>query len=428
MKENLHIESNCIHGTYRAASGQPQTLPIVQSTTYRYYDSADVAKLFDLDSADHMYSRISNPTVNALEEKMALLEDGTAAVCTSSGQAASLTACLNICTAGDHILCSSNVYGGTSNLLGVSLKKLGIETTFLTPELTREEILAKARPNTKLIFGETLGNPALSVLDFEKYASVAKELNIPFIVDNTLATPYLCRPLEHGANIVVHSTTKYSDGHALAVGGCVIDGGNFDWRAAGKYPGLCEPDESYHGLVYVDKFPTCPFALKLRAQLLRDFGCTMSPMNAFLTHLGLETLHLRMERHVKNAQALAEYLAKSPYVDWVFYPGLADNPYYELSKKYMPLGAGGVLTFGIKGGLAAGNEFVKQLKLFSLAVHVGDIRSCVLHPSSTTHRQLSEAEQIAAGIKPELIRVSVGCENIEDIIADFEQALKAAAR
>ena len=428
MPDNYQFNTNCVHGTYRAKSGEPQELPIAQSTTYRYYDSADVAKLFDLDSADHMYTRISNPTVSALEEKMALLEGGTAAVCTSSGQSATLTACMNIAGAGDHILCSANVYGGTHNLLGTTFAKLGIETDFIPADATLEQIIAMGKPNTKLIFGETLGNPALSVLDFEKYSAAAKALGIPLVVDNTLATPWLCRPLEHGANIVIHSTTKYSDGHALAVGGVVIDGGNFDWRASGKYPGMTEPDDSYHGIVYVDKFPTCPFAVKLRGQLLRDLGCVQSPMNAFLTHLGLETLHLRMKCHCENAHALAEYLQKSPYVDWVFYPGLEDNPYHALSRKYMPRGAGGVLTFGIRGGLAAGNEFVKHLKLVSLAVHVGDIRTCVLHPSSTTHRQLTEEEQIAAGIRPELIRVSVGCEDISDIIADFEQALKAAAK
>ncbi len=422
------FDTNCVHGSYRAKSGEPQELPICQSTTYRYYDSADVAKLFDLDSADHMYTRISNPTVSALEEKIAMLEGGTAAVCTSAGQSATLIACLNIASKGDHILCSTNVYGGTNNLLNVTLRRLGIETDFIPSDATLEQILSMARSNTKLIFGETLGNPALSVLDFALYSEAAQRIGVPLIVDNTLATPWLCRPLEHGANIVVHSTTKYSDGHALAVGGAVVDGGNFDWKASGKYPGMCEPDESYHGLIFADKFPTCPFAVKLRGQLLRDLGCVMSPMNAFLTHLGLETLHLRMERHCANAAALAEHLTQSPYVDWVFYPGLPDNPYHELQKKYMPRGAGGVLTFGIKGGLEAGNDFVRHLKLISLAVHVGDIRSCVLHPSSTTHRQLSEADQIAAGIKPELIRVSVGCEDIGDIISDFDAALKASAR
>lgn len=420
----MNFDTNCVHGSYRAESGEPQELPIVQSTTYRFYDCDEVAKCFDLTSGDYFYSRLANPTVAALEGKMTLLEGGTAAVATSAGQSATLVTALNICGAGDHILCSANVYGGTNNLFGVTLKKVGIETTFISPDASKEELLAAAKPNTKMVFAETLGNPALSVLDFEKFSAVAKELKVPLVVDNTLATPYLCRPFEHGANIVTHATTKYADGHATALGGIVIDGGNFDWAASGKFPMMTEPDESYHGLVYTEAFPKSAFAIKIRAQLIRDFGCIMAPQNAFLTHLGLETLHLRMERHCENAMALAKFLEKHEKVDWVFYPGLEGNPYYDNYKKYMPKGAGGVLTFGVKGGTQAGKKFISGLKVASLAVHVGDIRTCVLHPSSTTHRQLSEADQIKAGIKPELIRVSVGCENIDDIIADFDCALK----
>lgn len=420
------FETSCVHGTYKAEATQPQTLPIFQSTTYRYYNTDDVAALFDLESADHMYSRISNPTVAALEGKMAMLEGGNGAVATSSGQAATLLSLLNICQAGDHILASTNIYGGSNNLIGVSLKKLGIDATFVNPDSSLEELLGAAKENTKVVFAETLGNPALSVLDFEKWSQLAKTLDVPFIVDNTLATAFLCRPLEQGADIVVHSTTKYSDGNASSVGGMVIDGGTFDWKN-GKNPEFTEPDASYHGLVFADAFADAPFAAKLRCQLLRDFGATMSPFNAFMTHTGLETLHLRMERHSQNALALAKFLQASPYVDWVKYPGLENDQYYALAQKYLPKGQSGVLVFGVKGGLKAGKKFIESLELTSLVVHVGDIRTSVLHPSSTTHRQLSEADQIAAGIRPELIRVSVGIENIEDIIADFTAALEKTA-
>ncbi len=427
MNNNMKFETACVHGTYRAEKGQPQTLPIAQSTTYRYYNTEDVAAMFDLESATHMYTRISNPTVNALEEKIALLEGGVAAAATSSGQSATLICLMALCGAGDHILCSSNVYGGTSNLVGVSCAKLGIDHTFVDPSVSLEEIVAAARPNTKLLLAETLGNPALSVLDFAKWSAAAKQLGVPLAIDNTLATPYLCRPLEHGADIVIHSTTKYCDGHATSVGGVVVDGGTFDWAKSGRYPGLTQPDESYHGLCFTEAFGKAAFAVKLRAQLLRDFGCVMSPMNAFLTHTGLETLHLRMERHCANAQALAEYLEKDSRVAWVNYPGLASNPYHSLQRKYMPKGSSGVLTFGVKGGMQAGKAVIENLSLTSLVVHVGDIRTSVLHPSSTTHRQLSEEGQLAAGIRPELIRVSVGIENIEDIIQDFDNALAKAA-
>lgn len=424
----LSFNSACVHGTYRAQSGQPQELPIAQSTTYRYYDTADVAAMFDLKSDNHMYTRISNPTVAALEGKMNLLEGGVAAVATSSGQSAILMALLNICQAGDHILASTNIYGGSHNLIAVTFEKLGISHTLINPNASLEEIIAAATPNTKVLFAETIANPALTVLDFEKWSAAAKAIGVPLMVDNTLATPYCCRPLELGADIVLHSTTKYSDGHATSVGGIVIDGGSFDWGASGKYPQLTQPDESYHGLVYTKEFGKSAYAVKLRSQLLRDFGAVMAPQNAFLTHLGLETLHLRMQRHCENALALAKHLQQSPYVQWVNYPGLETSTDHSLATKYLPKGCGGVLAFGVKGGLAAGKTFIENLEMTSLVVHVGDLRTSVLHPSSTTHRQLSETDQLAAGIRPELIRVSIGIEDIADIIADFDQALEKACK
>lgn len=422
----MKFETACVHGAYTAAQGETQVPSIAQSTTYRYYDTDDMAAMFDLTSATHMYTRLSNPNVEQLEAKMALLEGGVAAVAAASGQSASTICLLGMLGAGDHILSSASIYGGTNNLIGVSLEKLGIGHTFVDPSLPYEELLAKAQPNTKVVWAETLANPALSVLDFEKWSRLARELGVPLVVDNTLATPWLCRPLEHGADIVIHSTTKYSDGHGTSVGGMVIDGGTFDWTASDKYPGMTQPDESYHGIKYVEAFGKAAFAVKLRSQMLRDYGCVMSPMNAWLTQLGLQTLHLRMPRHVENAQALAEYLEKSPHVSWVNYPGLENNAYHALQQKYLPLGGGGVLTFGVKGGLANGRKFIESLKLTSFVIHVGDIRTSVLHPASTTHRQLSEQAQLEAGIPPELIRVSLGLENIEDVLADFEAALQAA--
>ena len=424
MSKNKLFETMCVHGAYKAKSGEPQVLPIVQNTTYRYYNSQDVAELFDLESSNFMYSRLGSPTVNALEEKMALLEGGTAAIATSSGQAATFIAIMNICQAGDHVISATNIYGGTHNLLAVSLKKMGVETTFIDQDASLEEILKAERRETKVLFGETLGNPALSVLDFEKFSAAAKKMGVPLIVDNTLATPALCRPFEYGANIVTHSTTKYSDGHASCVGGVIVEGGNFDWAASGKFPGMTEPDDSYHGLRYYEKFGNSAFSVKLRAQMLRDFGCTMAPMNAYLTHQGLQTLHLRMERHCENAMKLATFLDNHPMVDWVVYPGLKNDKYYDLGQKYLYKGASGVLSFGVKGGREAGEKFLEKLELTSIVVHVGDIRTSVLHPASTTHRQLTEEQQYAAGIKPELIRVSVGLEAIEDIIEDFDQALR----
>lgn len=424
MINNKGFDTKCVHGTYKAESGQPQVLPIVQNTTYRYYNAQDVAELFDLESPNHMYTRLGSPTVDALEQKMALLEGGTAGMATSAGQAATLVTVLNICNAGDHIIAASNIYGGTFNLLSVSLKRLGIETTFIDQDISAEEIVKLAKPNTKALFGETLGNPALSVLDIEKFADAAKQIGVPLIVDNTLATPALCRPIEHGANIVIQSTTKFADGHASAVGGCVVEAGNFDWAASDKFPNMAQPDESYHGLNFYESFGETAFCTRLKAVLIRDFGCTMSPMNAYLTHQGLQTLPIRMEKHSQNALALAKYLNNHPKVDFINYPGLEGDKYYELAQKYMPNGTSAVLSFGVKGGKEAGEKLLENLKLASIVVHVGDIRTSVLHPASTTHRQMTEEQQLAAGIDPSLIRVSVGLESIDDIIADFEQALE----
>lgn len=422
-RKNYAIETKCVQGTYAPKQGEARVLPIVQSTTFKYYDSDTVADLFDLKQEGFFYSRLDNPTVAALEGKMALLEGGVAALAVSSGQTASMFAILNLCRAGDHVISSSKVYGGTTNLLGVSLKKLGIDVTFVDPDGAYEDILAAATDKTKVLFGETLGNPNMNVLDFEKFARAAKALDVPFVVDNTLATPFLCRPLEHGANIVTHSATKYIDGHATNLGGVIVDGGNYNWNN-GKFPEFVEPDESYHGVVYTESFGAAAFTAKARLQLLRDYGCVLSPFNGFMLHQGLETLHLRMERHSENALKLAEYLEKHPKVAWVNYPLLPGNRYYELAKKYTPKGASGILSVGLKGGSKAGKEIVKYLELTSLVVHLGDARTSILHPASTTHRQLTEEQQIAAGVMPEMVRISVGIESIDDIIADFEKALE----
>ena len=424
MNKKAGFDTKCVHGTYKAQSGQPQVLPIIQNTTYRYYNAHDVAELFDLDSPNHMYTRLGSPTVDALEQKVALLEGGTAGMAASSGQSATLITILNLCNAGDHVISATNIYGGTHNLLDVSLRKLGIEVDFIDQDISVDEIVSHARPNTKAVFGETLGNPALSVLDIEKFAEAADRIGVPLVVDNTLATPALCRPLEHGANIVIQSTTKYADGHGSCVGGCVVEGGNFDWNRNDRFPGLTQPDESYHGLTFYEKFGDAAFCTRLKTVLVRDFGCTMAPMNAYLTHQGLQTLPLRMERHSQNALALAKHLKDHPMVDWIIYPGLQSDRYYDLAKKYLPKGASGVLSFGVKGGREAGERFLENLDLTSVVVHVGDIRTSALHPASTTHRQLTEEQQLAAGITPSLIRVSVGLESIEDIIADFDQALE----
>lgn len=425
--KNYKIETQCVQGTYKPKSGEPRVLPIAQSTTYQYYDSDDVADLFDLKSATHMYSRISNPTVSEFENKMALLEGGVGALGASSGQAATTLAILNICQAGDHILSSSTIYGGTYNLFAVTFKKMGIDVTFINPDASYEEIVRAAKPNTKVLFGETIGNPGLNILDFGKFSKAAKEIDVPFIVDNTLATPILCRPFEHGVDIIIHSTTKYTDGHATSIGGVIIDGGSFNWDN-GKFPELVEPDPSYHGIQYVRDFGKSAYITKARVQLLRDLGATMSPFSAFLFHLGLETLHLRMERHCANALKLAEFLSSHPGVSWVSYPLLKNHKTYELAKKYLPDGGSGILTFGIKGGAKAGKELIKHLDLVAMVVHLGDLRTSILHPASTTHRQLTEEQQISAGVLPDLIRVSVGLENIDDVINDFDKAIRAVTK
>lgn len=421
MKQGFNTK--CIHGSYLPKSGEPQVMPIVQSTTYRYYDNDEVAALFDLESSGSFYSRIGNPTVDNLEAHIALLEGGTGAICTSSGQAANLITMLNIANAGDHIISSSSIYGGTYNLFSVTLKKMGIEVEFVDQDLEVSELKKYVRPNTKAIFAESLANPKLSVLDMEKFKNLAEFAGVLLIVDNTLATPALFNPIEYGANIVTHSTTKYIDGHGNCVGGCVVEAGNYDYNN-GKYPEFIEPDDSYHGVVYYEDFKNAAFTVKLRAQMLRDLGTTMSPMNAFLTDNGLKTLALRMEKHSQNALELAGFLKNHDKVDYVIYPGLSGDKYYELSKKYMKKGQSGVLSFGIKGGYEAGVKLIKNLKLTSLVVHVGDINTSTLHPASSTHRQLSEEELRVAGIGPELIRVSVGLCDIEDIIEDFDNALK----
>ncbi|WP_058485080.1 O-acetylhomoserine aminocarboxypropyltransferase/cysteine synthase family protein [Defluviitalea phaphyphila] len=421
---NWKIETKAVQGGYTPKNSEPRILPIYQSTTYKYDSAEHVAKLFDLEIEGHMYSRISNPTVEAFEKKIAALEGGVGALATSSGQAATTLAILNICKSGEHIVAASTLYGGTFSLFSNTLKKLGIEVSFVNPEASIDDIKKHFKDNTKAIFGETIGNPGLNILDFEKFSSIAKEMGVPLIVDNTFATPYLCKPLEHGANIVVHSATKYIDGHASSVGGIIIDGGNFNWNN-GKYPDLVNPDPSYHGVKYVEQFGKQAYIVKARAQLLRDFGATLSPFNAFLMNMGLETLHLRMERHSENALKLAKFLEKHPKVAWVNYPGLSNHKSYSLANKYLSKGCSGVLTFGIKGGKQAGIKFIDSVKLAALVVHVADVRTSVIHPASTTHRQLTKEQQISSGVTEDLIRVSVGIENIEDIIADFDQALNA---
>ncbi len=420
--QDWNIETKAVQGGYSPKNSEPRILPIYQSTTYKYDSAEHVAKLFDLEVEGHMYTRISNPTLAAFEEKVAQLEGGVGALSTSSGQAATTLAILNICNSGEHIVTASNLYGGTFSLLSTTFKKFGIEVTFVDPESSVQDIKKHFRPNTKALFGETIGNPSLNILDFEKFSSIAKDMGVPFIVDNTFATPYLCKPLEHGANIVIHSATKYFDGHATSVGGVIVDGGNFDWTN-GKYPGFTEADPSYHGIKYVEQFGKQAYIVKARVQLLRDLGSTLSPFNAFLINLGLETLHLRMERHSENALKLAQFLQKHPKVEWVNYPGIESHSSYSLAKKYLPKGCSGVLTFGVKGGKEAGIKFIDNVNLAALVVHVADVRTSVIHPASTTHRQLTKEEQLSSGVTEDLIRVSVGIENIDDIIADFDKAL-----
>ena len=422
---NYKIDTKCIQSGYTPENGQPRVLPIYQSTTYKY-DSADhLGDLFDLKAPGHMYSRISNPTVECVEAKIADLEGGTGAVLTSSGQAAVLLSILNITSAGQNIVSMSSIYGGTFNLFAVTLKRMGIEVRFVTPDMSDEEVHAKFDENTRMFFGETIANPSLVVFDFERYAKIAHSHNVPLVVDNTFATPVLCRPFELGADIVVHSTTKYMDGHAQVVGGVVVDGGKFDWSKDNKFPELTTPDASYHGVVYTEQFGNAhAYYTKARVQLVRDFGIAMSPICAYLLNLGLETLPLRMERHCYNAQKVAEYLASSPYVTFVNYPLLAGDKQYQLAKKYTPDGACGVISFGVKGGREAAVKFMDSLKLAAIVVHVADSRTSVLHPASTTHRQLTDTQLVECGITPDLVRFSVGIENVEDIIDDLAQALE----
>ena len=421
----MKLETKCLHAGYEPKNGEPRQIPIVQSTTYKYDTSEDMGKLFDLEANGYFYTRLQNPTNDAVAAKIAALEGGTAAMLTSSGQAASFYAVFNICSCGDHVVSSSTIYGGTYNLFAVTMKRMGIEFTFVDPNCSDEELEAAFRPNTKAVFGETIANPALTVLDIERFAKAAHAHGVPLIIDNTFATPILCRPFEWGADIVTHSTTKYMDGHASAVGGCIVDSGKFDWTAhADKFPGLTTPDESYHGVTYAERFGLeGAYITKATAQLMRDFGSIQSPQNAFLLNLGLESLPLRMKRHCENAQAVAEYLEKHPKVSWVNYAGLPSSQYHELAKKYLPNGCCGVVSFGIQGGRKGAENFMKHLKLASIVTHVADAKTCVLHPASSTHRQMNDEELAAAGVGADLIRLSVGLENIEDILADIEQAL-----
>ncbi len=416
------VATQCIQGGYIPGNAEARTMPIVQSTTFKYDKADDLADVFDLKVGTPMYTRLGNPSLNWLEEKIALMEGGVGALTTSSGQAATLFSIINIAKAGQHVLALSNLYGGTHTLLGSVLPRMGIEVTFIEPTLSLEEMKEYLRPETRCIFSEMLGNPALDVLDLDKMSALAKFADVPLIVDNTFPTPFLCQPLKHGANIVVHSATKYLDGHATCVGGVVVDGGNFNWDN-GKYPELTTPDPDYHGLVYTEAFGAAAYIAKARAGLLRDIGATMSPFNAFLINLGTETLAVRMQRHSENALAVAKYLEKHPKVEWVSYPGLESDPNYELAQKYLPKGCSGVVAFGPKGGSAAAKTVIDNIKLTTLVTHVGDLRSHMLHPASTTHRQLSEEALVQAGVRPNLIRFSVGIEDINDILADLDQAL-----
>ncbi len=427
MDKKLRIETTCVQGGYTPGNGEPRQVPIIQSTTFKYATSEDMGKLFDLEASGYFYSRLQNPTCDTVAAKICELEGGSAAMLLSSGQAANFFAVFNIATCGDHVISSSSIYGGTYNLFAVTMKKMGIEFTFLSPDCTEEELRAAFRPNTKAVFGETIANPALTVLDIAKFANAAHEHGVPLIIDNTFATPINCRPFVFGADIVTHSTTKYMDGHGVAVGGCIVDSGNFDWMAhKEKFPGLCTPDASYHGITYAEKFGQAgAFITKATAQLMRDFGCTQSPQSAFYLNLGLESLHVRMERHCLNAQKVAEYLESNEKIGWVNYPGLPSNKYYETAQKYMPKGTCGVVSFGVKGGRAAAEKFMKALHIIAIETHVADARSCCLHPASATHRQMNEEELIAAGVPGDLVRLSCGLENYEDLIADIEQALNA---
>ena len=425
MTKKLHIDTLCVQAGYNPTKGEPRQVPIIQSTTFKYDTSEQMGKLFDLEENGYFYTRLQNPTNDTTAAQIAAMEGGVAAMLTSSGQAANFFACFNICQAGDHFVCSSAIYGGTFNLFAVTMKKLGIECTFVNVDATEEEIDKAFQPNTKALFGETISNPSIDVLDIEKFARIAHKHGVPLIVDNTFATPITCRPFEWGADIVTHSTTKYMDGHATAVGGVIVDSGNFDWDAyADKFPGLTTPDESYHGLTYTKSFGKMAYTTKATAQLMRDLGSIQSPQNAFLLNLGLETLHLRVPRHCENAQKVAEWLEANPQVAWVNYCGLKSSKHYELAQKYMPNGSCGVIAFGLKGSREEAIQFMDALQLACIVTHVADARTCVLHPASHTHRQLTDEQLREAGVAPDLIRLSVGIEDANDIIADLQQAME----
>ena len=420
----MNVETKCLHAGYEPENGEPRQLPIYQSTTWKYASSDDMGKLFDLEASGYFYTRLQNPTNDQVAAKIAALEGGVAGMLTSSGQAANFFALFNICETGSHIVASSSIYGGTYNLLGVTMKKMGIDVTFVDQTLSEEELQKEFRPNTRAVFGETITNPTVSVLDIEKFARLAHKNGVPLIIDNTFATPVICRPIEFGADIVTHSTTKYMDGHAVSVGGAIVDSGNFDWMAhADKYPGMTTPDESYHGLVYADKFGKLGYITKATSQLMRDLGSIQSPMNAFYLNNGLESLHVRMNRHCENALKIAKFLKAQDKVAWIHYPDLEGDDNYELCKKYLPNGSCGVIAFAVKGGRDKAIAFMDSLKLMIIATHVADARTCLLHPASHTHRQLSDDQLREAGIAPDLIRLSVGLENADDLIADLQQAL-----
>ena len=421
------IETKCVQGGYTPGNGEPRQIPIYQSTTFKYDTSEHMGQLFDLEASGYFYSRLQNPTCDLVAAKIAALEGGTAAMLTSSGQAANFYAVFNVANCGDHVVASSTIYGGTFNLFSVTMKKMGIDFTFVAPDCTEEELAAAFKPNTKAVFGETIANPALSVLDIERIANAAHAHGVPLIIDNTFATPINCRPIEWGADIVTHSTTKYMDGHGAAVGGCIVDSGNFDWLAhADKFPGLCTPDDSYHGITYAEKFGQGgAFITKATAQLMRDFGSTQSPQSAFLLNLGLESLHVRIPRHCENGLAVAKYLKNHDLISYVIYPGLEGDKYYETAKKYLPNGSCGVVSFGVKGGRKAAEAFMGHLKTAAIETHVADARTCCLHPASSTHRQMTDAELAAAGVPADMVRLSCGLENAQDLIDDIAQALEA---
>ncbi len=422
---DLRIETKCVQGGYTPGNGEPRQIPIIQSTTFKYATSEDMGKLFDLEASGYFYTRLQNPTNDAVAAKICELEGGTAAMLTSSGQAASFYSVFNLASCGDHVVSSSTIYGGTYNLFAVTMKRMGIEFTFVEPDCSDEELEAAFRPNTKAVFGETIANPALNVLDIERFAKAAHAHGVPLIIDNTFATPVNCRPFEWGADIVTHSTTKYMDGHGAGVGGCIVDSGNFDWMAhADKFPGLCTPDDSYHGITYAEKFGNAgAFITKATAQLMRDFGSIQSPQNAFLLNLGLESLHVRIARHCENGLAVAKFLQSSDKVDWVTYPSLEGDKCYSLAQKYLPNGSCGVVSFGLKGGRKAAETFMKNLKIAAIETHVADARTCCLHPASATHRQMNDEELAAAGVPANLVRFSCGLENAQDLIEDIAQAL-----